>query len=97
MSISNHDPVEIEFEKEFPVMKSLVESFEKKIESGEDKFNLLLGLKDLRDRIYDLQLQQFGTYIGRDALPANISPQEEEIIGQILDLENRIDRMMREV
>ncbi len=97
MSISNHHPVELDFDKEIHMIRVLVESFEKKVESGVDKYELLLGLKDLRDRIYDLQLLKFGYYLDKDSKPENVTVQEEIIIVQIFDLENRIDSMMSEV
>jgi hypothetical protein len=97
MSISSRHPVNAEFETEFPLIRDRVLSFEKKIEAGEDKYELLLGLKDLRDRIYDLQVQEFGSYLDKNKLPEDLSMQEEEIIAKLIDLENRIDSMMREV
>ena len=96
MSISDHHSIEIEFEKEFIWIRRRVESFEKKFREGEDKYGLLLGLKDLRDRIYDIQVHKFGHYLEIDTKTPYMS-QEGELKTEIIDLNNRIDSMIKEV
>ena len=97
MNISNHHPIEIEFEKEFIWIRRRVESFEKKFGEGGERYGLLLGLKDLRDRIYDLQVQKFGHYLEIDTKTEYVSQEEEKLMPEIIDLKNRIDRMIKEV
>ena len=97
MNISNNHPMKIDLSGELGAIRSRVKDYESKLDEGDDQYSLLLGLKDLRDRIYDFQIQRFGFYFGCDSSLEDLSDPDKKTAAEVLDLQKRIDHMMQSV
>ena len=94
MNLSDKHPAEIEFRNALDEIRALLIKYENKYLDGEDKDFLIISLKQVRDRLFDLQMERFGQYINEKGLVENLPAEEEKLQKEMKALQDKIDRFI---
>ena len=94
MSLSDKHPAEITFRNALDEIRALLNKYENKYLDGEDKDFLIISMKQVRDRLFDLQMERFGQYVNEKGQVENLPADEEELQKEMIALQDKIDRFI---
>lgn len=92
--ITEKHPAELDFHKMLEEVKSFLEKFEDKFVDGDEKEVLMIELKKIKERLFDLQMGRFAKYINDRGKVENMPVEEEKIQREMTDLITRINKFL---
>ena len=75
-------------------VKNLLEKLENKFIDGNEKEVLKIELKDIKQRLFDFQIERFANYINDRGKVENLPKEEEKIQREMTDLTERINNFV---
>ena len=94
MNQSDQQPSETLLKTALDEIRATMAKYESKYFDGEDKDFLIISMKQIRDRLFDLQMDHFGRYMNEKGQIDNLSAEKNKIFEEIKSLKERIDRFI---
>ena len=94
MTLSDHHPAEQDFRNMLAEVWKLIEKYDDKYMDGEDKELFIRSLTEIRDKLFDLQMQRFSAYINEHGKVENLPEHEIKIMKEMNELQERINKII---
>ena len=94
MNLSDHHPAEQGFRNILDEVRTLIDKYDSKYLDGDDKELLICSLTEIRDKLFDLQMQRFSAYINERGKVENLPEYEEKILREMNKLQERINKII---
>ena len=94
MSLIEKHPAELHFHQMIKEVKNLLEKCENQYLDGREKEVLTNELKEIKQKLFNLQMERFTKYINDRGKVENLSKEEEELQREMTELTTRINKIL---
>ena len=94
MNLSDHHPAERDFRIMLDEVWKLIDKYDGKYFDGEDREYLIHTLTEIRDKLFELQMQRFSAYINERGKVENLPEYEVKILKEMNQLQDRINKII---
>ena len=91
MDLTDKHPAELDFHQMIKEVKNLLEKMENEYFDGDEKEVLKVELKDIKQRLFEFQMERFSKYINDRGMVENMPVEEEKIQREMTDIIIRIN------
>ena len=94
MNLTDKHSAELTFHQTIKEVKTLIEKCENQFLDGEEREVLTRELKEIKKKLFDLQMERFSAHINDRGKVENLPIDEEELQREMTELQLRIDRVI---
>ena len=92
MILSDNHPAEQDFQNMLDEVRKLIDKYDSKYLEGDEKELLIHALTEIRDQLFELQMQRFSAYINERGKVENLPEHEIKIMKEMNELQERINK-----